>query len=148
MTDHLGGALVFAAATCIACGEAFDAAHARGMCGRCYRRTRKQAVKAGTFTKLDRTRPLVDRLLEKVAAGPNCCIIWTAHLNNKGYGTIGSGGKRGKMLYAHRAAYAHFVGPIPEGMLIDHRCHNEDVTCAGGLKCLHRRCINPHHLDE
>jgi hypothetical protein len=33
-----------------------------------------------------------------------------------------------KLLYAHRVAYA--VGPIPEGLVLDHLCRN-------------RRCVNP-----
>ncbi|MFI0897088.1 HNH endonuclease signature motif containing protein [Streptomyces sp. NPDC020983] len=117
------------------------------MCGRCYRRTRKQAIKAGTFEKLDRSVPLRDRLLDKTAAGPNGCIIWTAHTNNRGYGTIGSGGKDGRTVYAHRVSYELFVGAITAGMMVDHQCHNDDPTCGDGDGCLHRRCINPYHLQ-
>lgn len=35
---------------------------------------------------------------------------------------------------AHRFAYAHFVGPIPAGMQVDHR-----ATCP-------KHCVNPAHL--
>jgi hypothetical protein len=35
------------------------------------------------------------------------------------------------------------VGPIPNGLVIDHLCHTE--VCAGGV-CEHRRCVNPRHL--
>jgi len=47
----------------------------------------------------------------------------------------------------HRFAYLLFVGPIPEGLTVDHQCHNLDLTCMGGPTCQHRRCANPFHLE-
>ena len=73
---------------------------------------------------------------------PNGCIYYTGEINRQGYGRLGF--ENGTL--AHRAAYEHFVGPIPEGLTIDHECHNADVSCAGGPSCLHRRCVNPEHL--
>jgi hypothetical protein len=52
-----------------------------------------------------------------------------------------------KRWFAHRLAYVMFVGPIPEGLVIDHVCHNQDATCAGGYTCPHRQCVNPAHLE-
>jgi hypothetical protein len=37
-------------------------------------------------------------------------------------------------LLAHRASYEAFIGPIPDGMTIDHLCRN-------------RKCVNPSHLE-
>ena len=37
-------------------------------------------------------------------------------------------------------------GPIPPGHVIDHDCHNQDLLCSGGAKCMHRRCWRPDHL--
>jgi hypothetical protein len=54
-----------------------------------------------------------------------------------------------KQIPAHRIMWELFNGPIEEGMVIDHMCHNEayaDGTCDGGV-CLHRRCVNPAHLQ-
>ena len=42
-------------------------------------------------------------------------------------------------------AYLLFKGPIPDGLEIDHTCHNES-QCLGGWNCFHRRCVNPTHL--
>ncbi|MFI2465956.1 HNH endonuclease signature motif containing protein [Streptomyces globisporus] len=121
---------------------------ARGRCGRCYRNWRKRELRNGTFVKIGNVpRPLLDRLLEKTTPGPGGCVIWTATLNNRGYGTIGEGGKGGKTVYAHRASYTLLVGPIPAGLVVDHTCHNRDEACSGGPDCLHRRCINPQHLE-
>ncbi|MEW2402092.1 HNH endonuclease signature motif containing protein [Streptomyces sp. NPDC046862] len=52
-----------------------------------------------------------------------------------------------KRWFAHRLAYVMFVGPIPEGLVIDHVCHNQDTSCPGGHACLHRQCVNPAHLE-
>lgn len=51
------------------------------------------------------------------------------------------------MVKAHRAAYEVWVGPIPAGLEIDHTCHNVDPYCRGGTGCVHRRCVNPDHLE-
>ena len=60
------------------------------------------------------------------------CWNWTGSLNTYGYGCYYAGRRR--LIYAHRASYEAFVGPIPEGMHIDHLCRNHG-------------CINPSHLE-
>lgn len=91
------------------------------------------------------TTPARDRLLSKVAAGPNNCWIYTGSVQPRsGYGSFGI--RKGVSMPAHRAAYEQMVGPIPDGLQLDHTCHTRDLDCPGGA-CLHRRCINPDHLD-
>jgi hypothetical protein len=93
---------------------------------------------------LSNTTKLASHLLSRVAAGRNACLIWTGNIDEDGYGR---GKREGKTGYAHRLSYAEFVGPIPDKMQIDHVCHSTDAACAGGSSCIHRRCINPAHLE-
>lgn len=114
----------------------------RGMCGKHWDRWRKHGdPHQVAFIMGDD----VARFWSKVdRRGPTECWPWSAPSAN-GYGqmSIGADG----MVAAHRYAYELIVGPIPEGMTIDHMCHNEDVTCPGGDVCLHRRCVNPDHFE-
>lgn len=61
------------------------------------------------------------------------CLIWTGALSNKGYGQIRVGGRKGRLLLAHRMAYELTYGPIPKGLCCLHRCDNP-------------RCCEPTHL--
>lgn len=63
--------------------------------------------------------------------GPDECWQWTGFRNRRGYGHIGRGTTT---LLAHRVAYELVVGPIPEGLTLDHLCCNTS-------------CCNPAHLD-
>ncbi|HEY5834659.1 HNH endonuclease signature motif containing protein [Streptomyces sp.] len=132
--------------TCADCGTE-GPLHARGRCSACYQRRLRALKAAGTYQALNEPRPIVERLWEKTTPGWGGCIIWTAGVTPEGYGTIEIRGKGRKALYVHRVAYELMIGPIPEGMHLDHVCHNRDLSCLGREKCLHRRCVNPHHLE-
>lgn len=65
------------------------------------------------------------------------CWIWTASTAGPGqYGYFHVRGGRADRVrtYAHRWAYEQLVGPIPDGMELDHTCRNS-------------RCVNPAHLE-
>lgn len=67
------------------------------------------------------------------------CEPWLGRINADGYGTIGRN-------LAHRVAYERERGPIPDGMTLDHTCHDPEV-CHAGRDCPHRRCVNVDHLE-
>lgn len=71
------------------------------------------------------------KLLARTVAGPNACLIWTGAKTDQGYGHITVNGER---CYTHRLSYELHVGPIPDGMHLDHLCRV-------------RACCNPHHLE-
>lgn len=71
------------------------------------------------------------------------CWTWTGAIQSGGYGSFKIGGKAFK---AHRVAYELLVDEIPDGLKIDHLCHNADPSCSGA-SCQHRRCVNPAHME-
>lgn len=85
-----------------------------------------------------------DRFWSKVRIGTdNECWIWTAS-KSQGYGKVAMANRRPE--WAHRIAWMLARGPIPDGMEVDHACHNSDRSCMGGTSCPHRACVNPSHL--
>jgi hypothetical protein len=58
------------------------------------------------------------------------CWEWTAARHN-GHGFFNVGGRT---TTAHRVSYEQIVGPIPDGLQLDHLCRN-------------RGCVNPMHLE-
>lgn len=74
------------------------------------------------------------RFLSKVKNNtPDECWVWSGCINSAGYGLIYEGDGSHKILLAHRVSYELFIGPIPDKMQLDHKCHN-------------RPCVNPYHL--
>ena len=64
------------------------------------------------------------------------CVEWTGRKDQDGYGQVSGRRKDGvrTTFRAHRLVYERHVGPIPEGLTIDHLCRN-------------RSCVNPAHLE-
>lgn len=58
------------------------------------------------------------------------CIEWTGR-THRGYGLFWF---EGRNVRAHRFSYQFFVGPIPDGLTIDHLCRNT-------------RCVRVAHLE-
>lgn len=116
----------------------------RGRCHRCYQRHIYALKKSGAWEPITPAPPK-ERFLAKAERADNGCILWTGTINAwTGYGTLSIDRVN---QYAHRLAYIYFVGPIPEGMHVDHMCHNRDLSCNDGSNCAHRRCVNPEHLQ-
>ena len=79
-----------------------------------------------------KTRPLKDRLLEKIAVNSvTGCWEFTGYRDPNGYGRIQV--KRGRDRLAHRMSWTVLRGAIPEGLDVLHRCDNPP-------------CVNPDHL--
>lgn len=72
------------------------------------------------------------------------CWFWQAGMTGQGYGVATF---RGQTVAAHRLTYEIFIGPIPPGLELGHLCHIADLGCPGGIQCVHRRCVNPMHLE-
>lgn len=76
--------------------------------------------------------PVIDRIMRRLDVAD--CWVFTGAKTAAGYGAVGLGGRVAGIGLVHRIVYAHLVGPIPEGMQIDHLCRN-------------RACCNPDHLE-
>lgn len=69
-----------------------------------------------------------ERFIAKVCPEPNSgCWLWMGAYSDDGYGTYGA--KRG-----HCISYEIFIGPIPHGYHVHHKCETTG-------------CVNPDHLE-
>lgn len=75
-------------------------------------------------------QPVEPRFLAKVEK-TETCWLWTAWIESNGYGRFWLDGRQHG---AHRVAYELYVGPIPDGLEIDHLCRV-------------KHCVNPAHLE-
>lgn len=118
------------------CERVADAYHLRSglvqSCG-CFRREQLAIYNVAVSRAAAAATP--DRFMVsfKKHDGPDGCWVWTRHFFDDGYGKFKGPGPDHKTLQAHRYAYELFVGPIPEGMLVCHKCDNPP-------------CVRPDHL--
>lgn len=108
-------------------------AHGHGLCRTHLTRFQKYGDPLFTQAKL-RGAPTVERFWSHVEK-TETCWLWIGSTTTDGYGSFrGTPGRYGRVDKAHRWSYEHFVGPIPEGLTIDHLCRV-------------RNCVNPEHLE-
>lgn len=100
--------------------------YARGWCSRHYKRWLLDvSADHSRITAEERFWAKVDR------RGDDECWLWTASLNNRGYSQF----LHNRLLrLGHRFSFELLVGPIPDGLQLDHLCRV-------------RHCVNPAHLE-
>jgi hypothetical protein len=104
---------------------------AKGMCPHHYGNWRRWGDPLVT-KRIRRTGSVDARFLPRIVRGPpGGCWEWAGSHDPQGYGQFRDGGRLWK---AHRFSYEWTIGPIPEGLQLDHLCRN-------------RGCCNPDHLE-
>lgn len=103
---------------------------AKSLCAKHYRRLKFYgSVEAGKYLSSGEAE---DRLrFVGWIVTESGCWEWKGSRRGPGYGRISV---CGKVVPTHRLAYETWVGPIPEGHLVRHKCDNPP-------------CINPSHLE-
>ncbi len=82
----------------------------------------------------EESKSFKERFMDRVSIEPvTDCWMWIGAVNNKGYGVFNPSSNSGNTL-AHRWSYELYIGPITDGLQIDHVCNV-------------RLCVNPEHLQ-
>lgn len=102
--------------------------HRRGWCRMHYKRWQKHG---DPMMVLQIRGDHEARFFSNVAEDASGCWIWTGR-TSRGYGDFSVGEQL--HIRAHRWAYELLVGPIPEGLTLDHLCRTP-------------ACVHPWHLD-
>ena len=77
-------------------------------------------------------------------AGPDECWPWSSRVEPNGYARYRPDPETPRV-GAHVFSFLLAGGVLPPGWTVDHQCHDPEV-CTRGMKCPHRRCVNPAHL--
>ena len=85
-----------------------------------------------SLKKLPTETPFSERVLLRLIVQQDGCWTYSGSKHNAGYGVFSS---FGTSMYVHRISYAEFVGPLINGLTVDHLCYN-------------RACGNPFHLQQ
>lgn len=88
----------------------------------------------------------VDDYIYQTRAG---CWLWFGLVSDEGYPKASVRGDDGlwRQRNLARATFTMHVRPLANDEHLDHLCHTHTPSCPGGRQCLHRRCVNPGHLE-
>ena len=75
------------------------------------------------------------RMLSRIAVRPNGCWEWTGSTDRDGYGQVRW---NARLWRVHRLVWTALVGPIPEGLVLDHDGKNG---------CGNPTCCRPAHME-
>ncbi len=99
-------------------------------------------VPAGLSSKLY-SDSQIQKVYSQLMEAENGCWLWRGTLSLTGYTKLYLSKSRTE--YVHRISYQISYGKIPDGLVLDHICHDPAV-CTDASKCQHRYCCNPRHL--
>lgn len=105
-----------------------------GFCDMHYQRLKKQGRAAAVKPKpspAELAEAAMQHFWAKVDKTPDCWLWLGSVSPTTGYGTWALHGRKTS---AHRGAYELLVGPVPEGLELDHLCRT-------------RACVRPDHLE-
>lgn len=85
-----------------------------------------------------------ERFWSKVLKQSDGCWVWSGGVTRQGYGKFSP--RAGETWSAHKYAWMLTGNSVPDGLQLDHCCH-EPNKCVGGPACVHRRRVNPSHLE-
>lgn len=75
---------------------------------------------------------VTERFWNKVVILETGCWQWTAARSVDGYAHFWP--ERNQLVLGYRWAYEYYIGPVPNGLQLDHLCRNTS-------------CVNPFHLE-
>lgn len=102
--------------------------YSKGFCQRRYLKSRRHGDPLAGRTYQDSPEEAFDAYTEPLAWDDH--LVWTGGRGQSGHGRIWVKGRHEE---AHRYAWEREHGPIPDGMLVDHACHEPS-------------CVNVAHL--
>jgi len=109
--------------------------HCRGLCSKHYARAVRHGDPEAYPTRASSRNPdpwaTESRFFASVAETHTGCWEWQGYRDKKGYALFRVDGRK---VPAHRWAWMHLRGEIPDGLHLDHVCENPP-------------CVNPWHLD-
>lgn len=117
------------------CGKPF---RARKLCAKHYMRWRSHGDP--NHTEHDYVTDPEESFKLRAVPAESGCLEWAGSLSKQGYGRITVDGK---LVAAHRYAYSRVHGEIPQGMQVDHRCHNRKCCYLA-----HLRLVTPKQNRE